>query len=908
MKSVPITIRPVVLALLLALAAPGVMTPEVLAASDETRTPVPAPAPVTIKGARMTENGTGPELIIETSSPVTYTSYRTTAPNRLVVDFSQAVPAESLDAVSFERAPVSRLVTKRFETEAGVLTRMELYLAQDLQPVIAPSAEKTGELRITFPGFVVPPPPAAVAAATPSVPATPPAPETAVSAAPIPEPLPSSRPVPAPVPEQAAPSAASLASITDIVSRNDGIEILINGAFPDYTTMRLNRPERLVIDLTDVQVGAAARMIQLNTAGLSTARIGSYPGRTRVVLDAINGSLPDAAYELTPTGLRVSFPTMTGSGQTAGRTEKAAAPAAHPRPAAAPEERPVIVTQPVDVARPGRVEAVDFQVVDGISRISVKTSGAVSVEEPVKSPGFLSLPIKNAALPHALQRSLESRSFPSSVLRVTPTQVRTRAGQETLIRVALRTDMPYKLRREADMVYLEINNPVEEKKLVAPEPARASDAAGSRKAAAPPVEQLVSDAAAEPALKPRYTGRRVTLEFADAEVGKILQLLAEVSNRNFIFGDDVGKQRINMKLANVPWDQALAIILETNGLDKYDDGNVTQIRKKGSFKSQREEEVELRKATYKSEPLVTELVEINYSRISDIKKQFEAIRKAYGDLGSIEEDERTGKIIITGIAPAIAEMKKLHKELDVPERQVMIEARIVEASNSFTRSLGVNWGVHYRDGSASIAGINSFDTSFGGLASTVPPASGVSGQPGGSAGISFGTLASNIKLDLRLNAAATAGLVRIVSTPKVATLNRKTAKITQGQQIPYTSSTSDKVETKFVEAALALEVTPNINPNGTIVMKIDAKNDAPSSTGNPPAINKKQATTEMMLRDGETTVIGGIYVENESSNDEGVPFLQDVPWFGNLFKSTDVKRNRNELLIFITPRILGPSA
>ena len=148
-------------------------------------------------------------------------------------------------------------------------------------------------------------------------------------------------------------------------------------------------------------------------------------------------------------------------------------------------------------------------------------------------------------------------------------------------------------------------------------------------------------------------------------------------------------------------------------------------------------------------------------------------------------------------------------------------------------------------------------------------------------------------------------MVRIVSTPKVATLNRKTAKITQGQQIPYTSSTSDKVETKFVEAALALEVTPNINPNGTIVMKIDAKNDAPSATGNPPAINKKQATTEMMLRDGETTVIGGIFVESDTAGDDGVPFLQDIPWFGNLFKSSDVKRNRNELLIFITPRILG---
>ncbi len=156
-----------------------------------------------------------------------------------------------------------------------------------------------------------------------------------------------------------------------------------------------------------------------------------------------------------------------------------------------------------------------------------------------------------------------------------------------------------------------------------------------------------------------------------------------------------------------------------------------------------------------------------------------------------------------------------------------------------------------------------------------------------------------------MNAAVSAGIARVVSTPKVATLNHKTAKITQGQQIPYTAATSDKIETKFVEAALALEVTPHINPNGTILMKIDAKNDSPGSTGNPPPINKKQAVTEMMLRDGETTVIGGIFQEQDTNGEDGVPFLKDIPLLGSLFKSTDKKQNRTELLIFITPRILN---
>jgi type IV pilus assembly protein PilQ len=175
-------------------------------------------------------------------------------------------------------------------------------------------------------------------------------------------------------------------------------------------------------------------------------------------------------------------------------------------------------------------------------------------------------------------------------------------------------------------------------------------------------------------------------------------------------------------------------------------------------------------------------------------------------------------------------------------------------------------------------------------------------------GISFGTLTSNIQLDLRLNAAASAGLVKIVSTPKIATLNNKMAKITQGQQVPYTSSTSDKVETKFIEAALSLEVTPHINSNGTIGMKIDAKNDSVGqATGGStaPAINKKQATTEMLLRDGETTVIGGIYVDSDNESDDGVPYLMDIPFLGKLFKSNSKTKVKTELLIFITPRILN---
>jgi len=537
---------------------------------------------------------------------------------------------------------------------------MELYLSQDLQPVIKPSADKAGELQIAFPGFV-PPVTAPVADVAPAAAGT----ATVSNPAPIPD---SSKEYPPRSLERAASPAVSEqaarttepATITDVVSRDGGVDILVDGTFQEYKAMRLSRPERLVIDLMGVQAGTVARLIPLNAAGFSTARVGAYPGKVRVVLDAVNGSLPDALYERTAYGIRVSF-AATAAGQQQGGSERqkpfSAAAAGSASVAQVAETN--IASAPTVKAAPGRIEAIDFQVVDGISRVSVKASGAVSIAEPVKTPGFITLNIKNALLPRTLQRSIETRSFPSSVLRITPVQVRTKSGHDAMIRVSLRVDMPFELRREADMLYLDIKNPVEEEKIPSAPPVTGTSRTTSSKAAAVlPIDQLVQDNGIKTIDgKVRYTGRKVTLEFADAEVGKILQLLAEVSNRNFIYSEDVGRQKINMKLANVPWDQALAIILETNGLDKYDDGNVTQIRKKGSFKSQREEEIELRKAIYRSEPLVTELIEVNYSKISDIKKQFEGIRKAYGDLGTIEEDERTGKIIVTCIAPAIAEMK-----------------------------------------------------------------------------------------------------------------------------------------------------------------------------------------------------------------------------------------------------------
>lgn len=872
---------------------------------------------VTIQGIRFQGVEADPQLLVSTSAMPTYTSYRASSPTRLVVDFSQAAPVDGLSGADLVKGAVKGVTVRRFDTDAGVLTRMELYLTQDIEPVITPVADNKSGLVISFPGYRPDPlqPATAVGETTQAEPQAAQAlsekegpklePETAVAAT--------------------AVTISGENAVTAITAVKGVVLIRTNAPVPDYKTFRLNKPERVVLDLPNVRSNLAERLVQLNSSAVSTARVGGYPDKVRIVFDPLGTSLPDAIIKVVPEGLLVSFgdtePTARMAAKHAAvqiRSEgtEAAVVAQPVVTRAAPAAAVKTVTDSKGAVAPFKqVNAVDFQALQGVSRVTVKTSGNPLVEQPVKSAGMISFKVKGALLPLSLQRSFETAAFDTPVLRITPVQVRSKSGADVLIRVAMREDTQFELKQESDLILLDINHPSAEKKQAATAGAQKGTAAAvatqsviqqekpvKEVAEAQPVSRQEEPGGGETIAK-RYTGRKVTLEFADAEVRKIFQLLSEVSNKNFVLGDEV-TGTISLKLVNVPWDQALDIILDTKGLDRREEGNIILIRGKGKFKSILDEEVEIRKAALKGEPLVTEMFDVNYAELPSIVTQFTALKT---DRGMISQDTRTNKIIVKDVREAIEDMRKILASLDVPEKQVMIEARIVEASSSFTQSLGVNWGIHYRDGSASIAGINAFDTSFGGLTSQAPPTSGVSGTSGATAGISFGTLSSNIKLDMRLNAAVAAGMVRIVSTPKVATLNHKSAKITQGQQIPYTSATSDKTETKFVEAALALEVTPHINPNGTIVMKIDAKNDSPGSTGSgteAPPINKKQATTEMMLRDGETTVIGGIYVENETNDDEGVPYLQDVPLLGKLFKSNKVTRTRNELLIFITPRII----
>lgn len=868
-------LQPLPAILLLMLCVSVLNISRVSAAVQQDKAAVKAAA--TIQSIQVVGDGETAALLITTSAPVTYTSYKVKAPARLVIDFSQTAPADRLSDKIAGKGAFKSATVKRYDTEAGVLTRMELELVQDVDALIAPVPDKSNALQITFPAFK------AVAANGANGGAA-----VAATQEPAAEPLKQ---------EVSAQPAANTgpAFVNGVVAQGGAIQIQVTGEVHNYKTFRLTKPERVVVDILGAKASPELKIVPLNAAGIATARVGSYADKVRVVLDASNGGLADATLTKNADGILVAFAT---NGLPAPEQKNV-------QPAVAKSGKAASVASAA--ASRAQIDAIDFQVLEGLSRVSVKVKGAFDVEQPVKSAGFVSFKVLHAQLPKHLQRSYEAREFKSPVLRITPIQVRTTKGEDTVIRVATRADADYTLRKEADMLYLEFKHPAVPAPEVVAASAKAAHAAKASEAEASVEQQLAQPAPV--AGKRVYTGRKVTLEFADAEVRKIFQLLSEVSNKNFVLGDEV-TGAITMKLVNVPWDQALDIILDTKGLDKREDGNIILIRGKGKFKSANEDEVDLRKSQLKNEPTRTEFFDINYAKIEDVQKQFEDIKKMYGDVGFISADKRTNKIIVRTNETAINEMKAIHKKIDIPEKQVMIEARIIEASTSFVKSLGIHWGVNSSSQENKWPFIQGMETSFGGLTNTAPTTNGLfTVVPGAFSDIAFGTIGANVKLSMRLNAAASAGLVKIISTPKVATLNHTQAKITQGQQIPYTTATSDKIETKFVEAALSLEVTPHINANGTIVMEIDAKNDAPdrtTSTGTPP-INKKEAKTQMLLRDGETTVIGGIYVDRDTENADGVPWLMDIPFLGHLFKSTNTEKTKSELLIFITPRILTMS-
>lgn len=428
-----------------------------------------------------------------------------------------------------------------------------------------------------------------------------------------------------------------------------------------------------------------------------------------------------------------------------------------------------------------------------------------------------------------------------------------------------------------------------------------------------------------------YSGEKLSLNFQDIDVRSVLQLIADFTDLNLVASDTV-QGNITLRLQNVPWDQALDLVLKTRGLDKRKVGNVLLIAPADEIAARERQELEAQNQIAELAPLRRELIQVNYAKAADIATLFQSVAATEGgeagERGTVTVDDRTNSIIAYQTQDRLDELRRIVAQLDIPVRQVMIEARIVEANVGYEKDIGVRWGgtisngkwsTYGKDGAQGIkdedgfscgpfAGQCTFPTVKNGDAQLPVPFVDM-GATDASSGIGIGFLTDNVLLDLQLSAMEASGNGEIISQPKVVTSDKETAKILKGAEIPYQEASSSGATTiSFKEAALSLEVTPQITPDNRIIMEVKVNKDEPDydrEVNGVPPINKNEVNAKVLVEDGETIVIGGVFSNTQSKVVEKVPLLGDVPFIGRLFRRDAVRDQKNELLVFITPRIMN---
>ncbi|WP_137886261.1 type IV pilus secretin PilQ [Pseudomonas sp. 2FE] len=411
-----------------------------------------------------------------------------------------------------------------------------------------------------------------------------------------------------------------------------------------------------------------------------------------------------------------------------------------------------------------------------------------------------------------------------------------------------------------------------------------------------------------------YSGEKLSLNFQDIDVRSVLQLIADFTDLNLVASDTV-QGNITLRLQNVPWDQALDLVLKTKGLDKRKVGNVLLVAPADEIAARERQELESQKQIAELAPLSRELIQVNYAKATDIAKLFQSVTSGSDNAderGSITVDDRTNSIIAYQTQSKLDELRRIVAQLDIPVRQVMIEARIVEASVDYDKALGVEWrGVSVGDNNFVAGGSNSLVKGSDPL--EIDAGTFVDmGVTGNTSGLNLGFITDNTILDLELSAMEKTGNGEVVSQPKVVTSDKETAKILKGTEIPYQeASSSGATSVSFKEAALSLEVTPQITPDNRIIMEVKVTKDEPDFSnavlGVPP-IKKNEVNAKVLVSDGETIVIGGVFSNTQTKSVDKVPFLGDLPFLGRMFRRDVVQDKKSELLVFLTPRIMNNQA
>ena len=665
------------------------------------------------------------------------------------------------------------------------------------------------------------------------------------------------------------------------------LKLIMSGTAPEPLAFTIDDPARIALDLADTTLGLTSRRRDVNMGPLDTVLTAEANGRTRVVLNL--GTM--VAYETRASGNTVTIILGDGEDYSAGTTQFAAAATAQPSYASSGSRA---------------ITSVDFRRTrDGGGRVVVNLTDPSTPVDIRQEGGRVVAVFKDTSLPAELMRRLDVMDFATPVTTVD----------------TLRTNLDARIVISADGKYEQLAYQSDNEFTIEINPAAAAQEDGST---------LFSETK-------EYEGQRLTLNFQDIETRAVLQLLAETSGRNIVVSDTV-QGNVTLRLRNVPWDQALDIVMTTKGLDMRQNGNVIIVAPAEEIAARETADLEAKQAISELEPIYSEFLQVNYAKAGDLAALISA-EGASGnsmltDRGSIAVDDRTNTLLIQDTAESLQDIRRLVTTLDVPIKQVLIESRIVVVSDDFSRDLGVRLGLtgfnESSDGLTTISGTGAgTDTMIGSaLDNLADPANGtiypiqvpqldnrynVNVPITDAAGrFALAILDGDFLVDLELTALEAEGRGEIVSTPRVITANQKEARIEQGVEIPYQQSASSGASTiQFKKAVLSLTVTPQITPDNNIIMDLKVHKDNVGDIistgglgGTVPSIDTRSVETQVLVADGQTVVLGGIYETERRETINKVPFLGDIPFLGYLFRSKSRVDNKAELLIFVTPRIL----
>ena len=768
--------------------------------------------------------------------------------------------------------------------------------------------------------------------------------------------------------ETAASADAGPNRVTDVrlhageVAGSTEIEIVGSGN-ASYDVRVADGGHRLLVDLTGTDVAGAPAAITTPVGvvgGVLTQAYSTAAGKmTRITVSLTK----PASYRIVPGGAAVKVILTPSGGATT-----AAAPVPATDHAAAPAPAPVAASNSAASVRDVRFErapaSADGCAPNGCDRVVVELAAPVPYTLSTSAGGRQRLELRNATLPDSLARTVDVSAHSGALKSITAS----REGATTVVEIDRATDAPGTVSVEGGTLVWSFPTP---KPSTQPSPIAKLHLGGNPGATTAPdggamrhmvtvarermppdlpkIETSIhgddpgmtvetqgggaagfaSSIGSDVLAQRRYNGRRIDLDLKDADIHNVLRLLADVGHVNVVTADDVSGN-ITIRMRNVPWDQALDVVLQAKGLGMVRQGNLIRVAPLAQLQKERELKLAQQKQEYELTPLETRLIPVSYANADELQAR---TKDLLSPRGSIAVDERTNVLIARDIPANLNYIEELVRALDTQTEQVLVEARIVEATSKYLRDVGIQWGgdATYGPATGNPTGV-AFPSSVGvtggnydnntptaGLSPTVRniptpnfavnlPAAVGTGS-GGALGMTFGSIDNAINLGLRLSALESSGLVRIVSSPRIMVLNNREARINQGTLIPFAQVSALGVQTTFQEAKLQLLVRPHVTAEGSISMHVKLTRDEPdfnqTSPRGDPTILKREAETDLLVMDGHTAVIGGIYTRNTGRNLDQVPFFGDIPILGVLFQRRRASDTRNELVVFLTPRIVN---